>query len=253
MKLIIIDLTEEKKIIYDKLIENLENVNLNFYKTYNYNNFLEAYFIGMEAIATSMAFQDKNFKKTIGFEKSLDGFLKLRKNLEKTSKSFRIFILEKIYTDLYQAFEIYMFDILLSLYSNIPHSLASKKILSESELIDAVQKKVTNLLYKNNIKKNIYKFKTIFKLNLKINNIQLNTLYMISQNRNVILHKNGVIDVQYISNLAKERIKSKYNLGNSLSQNIESELTTSVFLLKNLVDEWNVVFREEFMKLLKSF
>src|SRR5690606_13475094 len=161
-------------------------------------------------------------------------FKKYKNNLSESQRDFRDYLNEYVYKLHYQTFEEFIFDIFATLLNHFPEFLKKDNIDLGYELIfeqsdiniirkNIIEKRVKNYIQSNNLKYWLQKFKTVFGINIRIQKQDIETLYLASRIRNLLTHNNGIVNHIFISELRKENIKTEYQIGNSLINNLKNE------------------------------
>lgn len=167
-------------------------------------------------------------KKT---KKLIDEIKEDEKILTSFKTSYFDILLEKQYIDSYQNLEYFIFDTLYSIYYNFPQFLKDKdskintnieKIFQDNFDIEITRRNILEEKIQSKMRVNIIELINFIEKKFQLKIISLinkKALFIISQNRNIIIHNNGIINNQYIQNLNKEQIKSNYKLGQKIQIN----------------------------------
>lgn len=117
---------------------------------------------------------------------------------------------EKQFIDDYQAFEVYLSNVLKYIFWFSPEKLPQKeyaiyKTIFGTDLLieryDLINKHVRSIIFYNNIKDSIKKVFELIDIPCTISEDDLNKINFIAINRNQIIHNLGIIDKVYISKL----------------------------------------------------
>lgn len=137
----------------------------------------------------------------------------------RTKKGPIITLNEKIYVDNLQAFELFVFESIKTLYWLYPQAIYEYinnwTIERLTNFLDEkkIEKNIISNMY-NNILNVLDSYDKIFNLNLNLSKNLRNDLWLISNIRNQIVHNNGYVNNTFIQKLNNRKIDHNYNIGN---------------------------------------
>jgi len=154
------------------------------------------------------------------------------KNITLNSKLYDSIIFERLYINNYFYFEEFISKCFSTLYINFPKFLIVDEInidyedLFEQDDINFIRnrfidKKVKSIMQSSNIYSIFKKFDSIFALKIKIDKDILNNLFIISQNRNIIVHNKGLVNSIYLMELRKYSIISDKEEGDYILSSLD--------------------------------
>ncbi|OAD92294.1 hypothetical protein A7A78_08630 [Aequorivita soesokkakensis] len=160
----------------------------------------------------------KEIKKALSYYK--DSSISLKKN----GVEYQKILFDKIYVNFYQIFEEFCYKNMLCLFLRLPKFLMKDEInvsykdifmQTDIEIIkqNIVEKRVKSIIQSSNIYGIIKKFKTVFGIDFKIDKESQDRLFIISQNRNLLIHTKGIVNNIYISELEKFGLRTDLKIG----------------------------------------
>lgn len=180
---------------------------------------------------------DKKKKKPLDnkYEISLDDLIKSINELNKIDKNILDFQNELSYKSYYQIFEEYINGIFTVLFIHFPKFLRNEKFDLEFDLIfeqeniqmirdKIIEKRVKKYIQSNNILEILKKFESIFGIDISLNKIDRDKLFLASKIRNILTHNNGIINDIFLDEIMLKNISTKYKLNESIFPSLNKEL-----------------------------
>ncbi|MBI5404381.1 MAG: hypothetical protein HY959_13410 [Ignavibacteriae bacterium] len=256
MNFILNDLPAELSNHRNKLINKLKIASEDYEEKRSQLIYFEGISVTMKLISdNSTSLNILNISK-----ETIDGFKKMKTDLEIKGKSFEMFIKEKKYVDSYQIFEDYLHECLLAFIYYFPRKSIKNLNIDELQLTDDYNdnldlfEKSENIFIKKSIDKIIFEeFKNKFNLLTNIEDDYLLRLYYHSQNRNMLVHRYGVVDKRYLKNINDKKLKPEYKLGDLIYKKIDQELSDIELLLFDLKSKIIESFYQESFILIKNY
>lgn len=242
-----------REFIVAEMLKMLEELNDNLIK----NTYMVLKIKSMECIAETLIKSNQ-----VDLENQIISIYNNSNNYFKEKNiNFYSLIYEKIYIDNYQYFELYISSLFQKLYTAFPAFLVDfhdEKYNNISIEIDSeVEKHIENntqSIMRANIWKIINKFKNVFGMN--INNIQeedMKSLYVISQNRNLLIHNDGFVNNQYLDNLRERDIGSQYLLGDRLNIVENEEINQEREIIYKILKDLNSDIRDSWDDIINNY
>lgn len=217
----------------EKLNESLKAFKQKEFEMYHYEYYIQN-LIKFENYIKKNDLIEKAFE---GTRSTLDKYNYNKQKLEDSKTSLKTVTKELIYKTHYQNFEEYIYKIIFSIYTFYPEFIKkdSEQIIMNYDSVfstkniddlknSIIEKRVKDLIQSNNIVNLLKKMKSLFGVDLELEISELNFLFVTAQNRNILSHNGGIINSIYINELNKNKIKSRYKLGENIIENINIEL-----------------------------
>jgi hypothetical protein len=177
--------------------------------------------LSMQNVMANYLKEDK--LKTL-ISKYVETYKKAIDELKTENKKYEDILIERLYVDNYFFFEETISECLKTLYNFYPKFLNKTEIvvdfddLYEQDKIEFIRQnvidnKVKSMIQSSNTFSILKKFNSIFGIEVNIDTKTLNQLFIISQNRNLLVHNKGIVSNIYLWELKNKKIKSELNLG----------------------------------------
>lgn len=256
MNIIINDLKEKYLIHQKKLINKLNVAKDNYEEKRIQLSYFEVLAVAMEAFTTNQAFINTNSEAN----ETLNQFLKIKRDLSNRGKSFNVFIKEKKYVDTYQILEDYINELDFAFTYFYPKKKGIQLNIIELDLSDEydneelyLETEKKTFKKQDNILERILNLKNCYGLFSDIRDDLIKELYVHSLNRNILVHKHGIIDKQYIKKLSDYNISCSYKLNESVNSCLDAELCNVELLAIDLIDIFNNSFYKDAISLTKEY
>ena len=171
-----------------------------------------------------------NFKEAID-KISQDGFF-YEEDFYKYGNMHLKMLSEKCYIHIYQAFEVFLAECFACLFWFFPlfmvkASVDIRDIFSNDNILtlrrNVIEQRVKETVQSNNIKNIILKFRDVFGVKISIPEDDLKSIIVISNNRHLLLHNQGIVNNSYMQNLKYEGIDSEYKIGDKILFNLKDQ------------------------------
>ncbi|MBM6995994.1 hypothetical protein IM700_010085 [Paenibacillus sp. DXFW5] len=156
--------------------------------------------------------------------------------------------IERCYISYYQAYEVYVSNLMKIVFWFFPEFFNDKSNIDIKDIFNSdsiltvrnklIDQKVKDTIQTNNISQLIKKFKDLFGVEIKIAKENLDYLIVASNTRNLLIHNNGIVNNIYIQNLNSSRISSSYHNGDKVIIS-EKDLRDCNKFFNKIVEETN--------------
>lgn len=236
-----------------KFVENISKCHLKFLNNLIIISHFRLMNLNMQIIISRCQISSFRRMRKKPLDKELEAYFKSKKAIEEMGKKYEEFLSEKTYLDSYLAFEEFLMNCLIAAYSAFPKFLVENKDRSEIKIqfdtlfqnndveicrSDVVEHKVKDLIQHCEIYELFCKIGNIFSIDLSLNKDEKRKLYEISRNRNIIIHNNGRVNSIYINELKKYKIKSKYEVGEIITEKLENEVNSARDLFQTIAEKF---------------
>jgi len=147
-------------------------------------------------------------------------------------------IKEKSYIDMYNSFEAFISKCFCCVYYFFPYFLVDSKdkrvtvhfddIFNNTDIeickTRIIEQKVKDIIQSSTIRNAVEKLST-YGAKIPLLKSDLDTITLISNNRHILIHNNGVVNNIYIQNLLKEQITPLYAIEEDISEKLSEVIT----------------------------